>query len=123
MIKADTNNIEIPQPQEPELNKKILNTNEVSAIIIRKINAFNPFPGVFCNFKGKILKIWQARIENNIEKSEHGKLYLNPEKDNLYVGTIDGVIEIKEVQLEGKRKMDAKEFILANNINGSEYLL
>jgi methionyl-tRNA formyltransferase len=39
------------------------------------------------------------------------------------VGTIDGVIEIKEVQLEGKRKMDAKEFILANNINGSEYLL
>lgn len=102
---------------------KVIWSDVTSEIIIRKINAFNPFPGVFCNFKGKILKIWQARIENNIGKSEHGKLYLNPEKNNLYVGTIDGVIEIKEVQLEGKRKMDAKEFILANNINGSEYLL
>ena len=94
-----------------------------SEAIIRKINAFNPFPGVFCIFKGKIIKIWQATIENNIKKGNPGKLYVNPEKNNLYVRTTDGAIEIKEIQLEGKRKMNAKEFITANKIIGTEYFL
>ena len=94
-----------------------------SEAIIRKINAFNPFPGVFCIFKGKIIKIWQATIENNIKKGNPGKLYVNSEKNNLYVRTTDGAIEIKEIQLEGKRKMNAKEFITANKIIGTEYFL
>ena len=40
-----------------------------------------------------------------------------------FVGTVDGVIEVTLIQLEGKRKMSAKDFIVANNIDGSEYLL
>jgi len=94
-----------------------------SEVIIRKINAFNPFPGVFCSFRGKILKIWQARKKDNIEKSKPGKLYLDPEKNNLFITTADGAIEIKEIQLEGKRKMTAKEFIITNKIENEEFLL
>tara|TARA_B100000767_G_C19754655_1_gene532369 strand:+ start:59 stop:1012 length:954 start_codon:yes stop_codon:yes gene_type:complete len=94
-----------------------------SEIIVRKINAFNPFPGVFCNFNGKILKIWRAKIINKFKKSEPGRIYVNTEKNNLYIGTKDGSIEVKEIQLEGKRKMSAKEFIVANKINGGEIFL
>ena len=93
-----------------------------SKVIIRKINAFNPFPGVFCNFRGKIIKIWQARIENNVKKNEPGKLYIDSEKNNLFVTTSDGAIEIKEIQLEGKRKMTAEEFIITNKIKNEEFL-
>ena len=93
-----------------------------SKVIIRKINAFNPFPGVFCNFRGKIIKIWQARIENNVKKNEPGKLYIDSEKNNLFVTTADGAIEIKEIQLEGKRKMTAEEFIITNKIKNEEFL-
>ncbi len=93
-----------------------------SEAIIRKINAFNPFPGVFCNFRGKIIKIWQARKGHKVKKSTPGKLYPDPEKNSLFITTADGVIEIKEIQLEGKRKMTAKEFIIMNNINNEELL-
>ena len=93
-----------------------------SKVIIRKINAFNPFPGVFCNFRGKIIKIWQARIENNVKTNEPGKLYIDSEKNNLFVTTSDGAIEIKEIQLEGKRKMTAEEFIITNKIKNEEFL-
>ena len=93
-----------------------------SKVIIRKINAFNPFPGVFCNFRGKIIKIWQARIENNVKTNEPGKLYIDSEKNNLFVTTADGAIEIKEIQLEGKRKMTAEEFIITNKIKNEEFL-
>ena len=94
-----------------------------SEIIVRKINAFNPFPGVFCNFNGKILKIWKAKTLNKFKKSEPGRIYVNHEKNNLYIGTKDGSIEVKEIQLEGKRKMNAKEFIVAHKINDGELFL
>ena len=91
--------------------------------IVRKINAFNPFPGVFCNFKGRVLKIWKAQISNKYEKSKPGEINVNTEKDSIFIGTKDGSIEVKEIQVEGKRKMTAKEFIISNKINGSELLL
>ena len=101
---------------------RVIWKNVTSEILIRKINAFNPFPGVFCNFRGKIIKIWQAIKENKIEKSTPGKLYTNSEKNSLFITTTDGAIEIKEIQLEGKRKMTAKEFIITNNIKNEELL-
>ena len=93
-----------------------------SEMLIRKINAFNPFPGVFCNFRGKILKIWKATKENDAEKGTPGKLYVKPEQNNLFITTADGAIEIKEIQLEGKRKMTAKEFIITSKITSEEFL-
>ena len=101
---------------------RVIWKDTTSEVIIRKINAFNPFPGVFCSFRGKILKIWQARKKDNIEKSKPGKLYLVPEKNNLFITTADGAIEIKEIQLEGKRKMTAEEFIITNKIKNEEFL-
>jgi len=90
--------------------------------IIRKVNAFNPFPGVFCIFRGKVLKIWKVTKEDNIKIKKSGILWTNLERSNLFIGTVDGVIEVKEIQLEGKRKMTAKEFIIANKINNEELL-
>ena len=105
-----------------KLEARAIWKNETSEVIIRKINAFNPFPGVFCNFRGKILKIWRATIENDFEKGTPGKLYVNPEKNNLFITTADGAIKIKEIQLEGKRKMTAKEFIITSKITSEEFL-
>ena len=102
---------------------KIMWKDVTSKVLVCKINAFNPNPGAFCFFRGKILKIWKANIESNIHKIEIGKLFVHPKKNNLYAGTIDGAIEIKIIQLEGKRKMTAKEFTIANKINDEDSLL
>ena len=50
------------------------------------------------------------------------QLYVEPEKNNLFITTADGAIEIKEIQLEGKRKMTAKEFIITSKITSEEFL-
>ncbi len=106
-----------------KLEAKVVWKDITSEIIIRKINAFNPSPGVFCKFRGKILKIWKAYRENNTKKINPGKLYLQAEKNNIFIGTIDGAIRVVEIQLEGKRKMTAREFIMANKVNDGEFLL
>jgi len=102
---------------------KIIWKDVTSKALVGKINAFNPYPGAYCFFKGKILKIWKANIESNIHKIESGKLFFNPKKNSLYAGTCDGAIEIKSIQLEGKRKMTAKEFTITNKINDEDFLL
>ena len=101
---------------------KVMWNKITSEQIIRKVNAFNPFPGVFCIFRGKVLKIWKVTKEDNIKIKKSGILCANLERSNLFIGTVDGVIEVKEIQLEGKRKMTAKEFIIANKINDEELL-
>ena len=101
---------------------KVMWNKITSEQIIRKVNAFNPFPGVFCIFRGKVLKIWKVTKEDNIKIKNSGILCANLERSNLFIGTVDGVIEVKEIQLEGKRKMTAKEFIIANKINDEELL-
>ena len=60
---------------------------------------------------GKKIKIHKA---SNFEKSEFhnepGELCLG-HKDELYVSTLGGRITINELQLEGKKRMKAKDFI------------
>ncbi|MDC0183123.1 methionyl-tRNA formyltransferase [Nitrosomonadales bacterium] len=121
----------IPQIQSMATYAKKINKSEAkiiwkdvtSKVLVCKINAFNPNPGAFCFFRGKILKIWKANIESNIHKIETGKLFVPPKENNLYAGTIDAAIQIILLQQEGKRKMTAKEFIVANKINDEDFLL
>ena len=40
---------------------------------------------------------------------EPGYIYIN--KKSIYVGTNNGIIQVKEVQLEGKKRMDDSSFI------------
>ena len=101
---------------------KVIWKETTSEQVIRKVNAFNPFPGIFCIFRGKVLKIWKATKEDNIKINVSGILSVNLERSNLFIGTVDGAIEVKEIQLEGKRKMTAKEFIIANEIHDDELL-
>ena len=101
---------------------KVIWKETTSEQVIRKVNAFNPFPGIFCIFRGKVLKIWKATKEDNIKINVSGILSVNLERSNLFIGTLDGAIEVKEIQLEGKRKMTAKEFIIANEIHDDELL-
>ena len=105
-----------------KLEAKVIWSEITSEKMIRKVNAFNPFPGVFCIFRGKVLKIWKATKENNIKINKLGVLFVNLKRSNLFIGTVDGIIEVKEIQLEGKRKMTAKEFIIANELYDDELL-
>lgn len=102
---------------------KAIWSKEKTIEVIRKINAFNPFPGLFCNYKGKVLKIWKASEANFKDRGKPGTLFIDLEEVNLYIGTADGSIKIEEIQLEGKKRMTPKEFIISNNIKGGELLI
>jgi methionyl-tRNA formyltransferase len=76
--------------------------------ILNRMRGFQPWPGAYSKFRGKSLQIWQARaLDRNLATSE-----LKTEGDRLFVGCGEGTaIELLEVQLEGKKRTSAADFI------------
>jgi len=83
-----------------------------SAIEIRNlIRAFSPSPGAFTIFKSKRLKIFSSSIlYSSSENGKCGEIVICS-KDQLAIQTGNGLLEIEEVQLEGKKQMKIEEFL------------
>jgi methionyl-tRNA formyltransferase len=81
--------------------------SEPAEVIERKIRAFNPWPGAFMQISGQNLKIFSAAV---VDLSGESGEILRSEKE-LVVAAGKGAVSLDEVQLEGKRRMTATEFL------------
>jgi len=81
--------------------------SESAEAIERKIRAYNPWPGAFMKVGDQNLKIFSASVVDL--KGRPGEI-LRSEND-LIVATGKGALSLAEVQLEGKRRMSAAEFL------------
>ncbi len=81
-----------------------------SSEIEGKIRGLSYKPGAFCIFKNKKLKLLRASQIADIYNTGCAGEVINTKK-NIAVKCGEGMIEIKEVQLQGRNKMDAKSFI------------
>jgi methionyl-tRNA formyltransferase len=72
-----------------------------------RLRGFQPWPGVFTSFRGKNLHLWDAALsQRSLVPAE-----LLAEGDRLFIGCGEGALEILQVQLEGKKRMAARDFI------------
>lgn len=75
------------------------------------IRGLSPFPGAFTSLNGKMLKIYKSeKISDQAVSSKPGR-YETDNKTFLRFACADGFIAVKELQLEGKRKMTIEEFL------------
>ncbi len=88
--------------------------------IERQIRAFSPWPGsyVFWQKAGKIfrLKIFKADVlarKKNQSENQPGKTFLTAD-NKIAVQTGKDYLIIEELQMEGKRKMTPKEFLIGH---------
>ena len=85
------------------------------------VRALNPWPSSFTKLDGKMLKIWRAKAVAAKAKGKPGTIS-EVRKDAFSVVTGDGVLEVYEVQLEGKKRMDVKDFLLGYDIKSGDSL-
>jgi methionyl-tRNA formyltransferase len=98
----------------PKLNREAgrIDWSEPAETIERKIRAFNPWPGAFMRITTKAnelrtLKIFSAAI---VDLSGAPGEILGGEKE-LIIAAGTGALSLDKVQLEGKRRMSAAEFL------------
>ncbi|MGA9977081.1 MAG: methionyl-tRNA formyltransferase [Candidatus Sulfotelmatobacter sp.] len=76
--------------------------------IVNRIRGFQPWPGVYTKFRGKTLQIWKARPFDKVLPLAQ----LHAEGDRLLVGCgSKSSLELLELQLEGKKRMSASDFL------------
>ena len=79
-----------------------------AAEILNRMRGFQPWPGAYSKFRGKNLQVWKAAaFDRALSPSE-----LKTDGDRLLVGCGGGTaIELLELQLEGKKRTSAQDFI------------
>ncbi len=86
-----------------------------------KIRGLNPWPGAFVTYKGKTVKIWEGKIhqcQNAVKHHAHQECgtIVKIFKDAIGVKVKDGVYLITELQMEGKKRMNASDLLNGNHM-------
>jgi methionyl-tRNA formyltransferase len=118
-----------PTPQDhaqatlaPILNKEDgrMDFSRSATHLFNRLRGFQPWPGAFTTFKGKTLQVQRAQPRQHAAKLTPGEVTV--EGTRLLVGCGEGfgkdkdknagtALELIEIQVEGKRRMTAQEFI------------
>jgi methionyl-tRNA formyltransferase len=76
--------------------------------IWNRLRGFQPWPGAFTSLRGKTFNVWEARPID--VKTAPGELVID--NDHLIVGCGDNTaLELMTVQIEGKKRMTARDYI------------
>jgi len=102
-------------------NDCIINWSDKTSTVFNQIRGLSPYPGAFTmledkNGKTLTLKIYSALFLESKELSETGKI-ISDNKSFLNITTSDGIISIKELQIEGKKRMSVEDFLRGFSIN------
>ena len=125
-----------PIPQDEELATKCgklsknmgkIDFNKNAVAIRNLVRGLNPWPSAFTRHDGKMLKIWVADALDDKQVKEfsgNAEVLKNAvpgtvsfvTKEAIGVATGKGTLVLKEVQLEGKKRMLVKDYLLGNKI-------
>ena len=88
----------------------LIDWKKSAAEIERLVRGLNPWPSAYTHLNGRTLKIWQADVLTEDTREAPGTVTAAV-KDGLYIQTGRGVLAVRELQLEGKKRMDAGAFL------------
>ena len=116
-----------PEPQDPEaatwapIIKKEdgkINWSRPAQVTYNRMRGLTPWPGCYGFLRGQRLHIWRARVCDKM--SQPGELRIEGRK--LFAGCGQGSLELLEVQLEGRKRMDVASFLNGLSLNAGEQL-
>lgn len=87
----------------------LLDWSDSASAIERRIRAFTPWPGTFTSWNGRTLKVLSGRAMSKDCGAGPGTV-LECEGRRVVVATGSGVIELLEVQMEGRARSKAADF-------------
>lgn len=84
--------------------------NQSAEAIERLIRGLTPWPSAYSGWNGKVMKIWGAEAVSGMGGKIPGTI-VKVEKDGFFVQTGEGLLRILELQIPGKKRMDAGAFL------------
>ena len=89
--------------------------------IERLIRGLTPWPSAYTNWNGKVMKIWDAQALDGASDVLPGTI-AQVDKEAFYVQTGNGFLKVCELQIPGKKRMDAAAFMRGYQVKAGEVL-
>lgn len=116
----------IPQDEEKHTYARMLSKSlgnidfqRPAVEIERLIRGLNPWPSAYTRWEGRLLKIWDADVAEGDADEKPGTV-IATDRDGILVQTGEGALKITSLQLEGKKRMDAENFLRGCRIKTGE---
>jgi methionyl-tRNA formyltransferase len=106
----------------PILKKEdgVIRWAEPASTIHNRVRGLLPWPGAYTHFRGQRLHVWCARISGDRAALPPGRVALGP---GFRVACGDGtVLELIEVQLEGRKRMGGDAFANGQRLSENDIL-
>lgn len=94
------------------LDKKLgrIDWNQPACEIERLIRGLNPWPSAYTDWEGKTMKIWEADVVHEDSDKKPGTV-VEVTKNGFAVQTGKGLLQVKSLQIPGKKRMEADAFL------------
>ena len=113
----------VKQPDElatyaPMLKKEdgLIDWNKSAPEIKRMVKAFYPWPSAYSFLNGKTVKFFDVEISGFENNASPGTV-VSVSKEDFIISAGAGSIVVNELQLEGKKRMSARDFLLGTKLN------
>lgn len=90
---------------------ELLDFNKTTLQLYNQIRGMNPFPVSYAVLDGKVVKIYNSIMKDNIYTTKKNGEIVRIYDDGIGVSTNDSEIVLTEIKIEGKRKMTVKEYL------------
>ena len=117
---------QVPVPQESDkasycskLKKSdgLIDWSESAALIIRKVRAFHPWPGVHTTFNGRRIRITKAYLgPTTATRPTLAGTVIEISRQGIVVAAGEGTVTLSELVPEGKKCVSAADFSNANQL-------
>lgn len=99
-------------PEAPKLHTETckIDWQKNAQEVFNLIRGLSPYPGAFTFLNEKMLKVYSAKVEEGPVSTGAGKFETDG-KTYLRFAAADGWIYVKELQLEGKKRMFVEDFL------------
>lgn len=109
----------------PKINAEMgrINWENSAEEIVNLCRGFSPRPGVYTFWKKKRVKLFKAeKVREKYSTTFYPGTIVKANQDGLDVHTGKGFVRFKEIQLEGKKKMNTCDFIRGTHITSGTKL-
>lgn len=100
----------------------LIDWTQQASVIHNRARGFLPWPGAWTTWRGQRFNVWRCRVAAGVEApAQPGKLFSFQRR--LYAACGAGtVLELIEVQTEGRKRMDAAAFLNGQRLSDSELM-
>ena len=88
----------------------LLDFTKSAEVLERLVRGLNPWPSAYTFLNGKTLKVWKSSVGEEKGAALPGTV-VKTDRHGIHVACCDKTLILEEIQLEGKKRMDADAFL------------